>query len=350
MVRLTRIHSLLSEAVKRGVFPGAVAGIFYRGNRYILSAGYCSLTPFLEPMEEPLLFDLASLTKPLALGLVLMNLTERKKLNLESPIGKYIVLKEELSKIPIFRFLNHTSGLRAWYPFYRDKNLTLRKIIDTISVLPLEYPPGSKCLYSDLNFFVLTYLVESVAGKSLEELFKEASRFLDGRREKLLFKPLEKGIDQEEIVPTSIDEATGKLLRGFVEDENTRALGGVSGVAGLFGNIYGVLSILETLLLTYLGKPTPLSHTAVREFFEFNDPVSDFTLAFMKKSRYNSAFGRFFSEKAVCHLGFTGCSFLIDPEKELIVTLLTNRVHPDRENNLIREFRPIFHEEVAGIL
>ncbi len=349
MLKLTHIHNLLSEAVRKEVFPGAVAGIVWRGHRYILSAGYSAITPFTEPMEEHLLFDLASLTKPLALGLVFMKLLEEKNLNLDSPIGRYIELPGEISKVPLFRFLNHTSGLRAWYPFYKIENLTLQTVVNTICSLPLEYPPGTKSLYSDLNFFLLTYFVESITCKPFEVLFEEVKSFQFSKREKLLFRPLEKGIDQEEIVPTSFDEVSGRILRGLVEDENTRALGGISGVAGLFGNIFGVLSILELLLKNYHGDSSIFSSTVVKVFFEFEDPVSEFTLAFMKRGRENSAFGQGFSEKAIGHLGFTGCSFLIDSKADLIVVLLTNRVHPQRDNYEIRKFRPLFHETVANL-
>ena len=349
MPKIVPLYELLKEGVEQGVFPGTVSGIYFEGKTYILSAGYASITPFLEPMEEDLLFDLASLTKPLALGLVLMDLMEKGyNIDLEKPLGEYIEIKEPLSRIPLFRFLNHTSGLKAWYPFYERGPLTLEEVTTVISSLPLEYPPGTNCLYSDLNFFLLTYFLEKFTQKNFENLFNEAiGRIAFERRAHLLFKPLEKGIDQEKIVPTSYCKECKKILRGLVEDENTRALGGVSGVAGLFGNIYGVIRLLTALLDSYLHEEGILKKETIRPFFEFKESLSEYTLIFMRQSSKGySATGGVFSPNTVGHLGYTGCSFFMDLDRGLVVVLLTNRVHPFRGNELIRDFRPLFHRKV----
>lgn len=353
MLRTGPILELLKEGVKKGVFPGAVCGIFYQGRTYIIAGGYASLTPFLEPVAEDFLYDLASLTKPLALGITLIYLLDRKPLlDLEKPLKNYLEVGPPLGDIPLFRFLNHTSGLSAWYPFYKERPLTLEKIFQRIKEIPLEYEPGKRCLYSDLNFFLFTYLLERIYGKSFEELFEEVKRKLSLSRKALLtFKPLFKGIDEERIVPTSVEPETKKILRGVPEDENTRALSGVSGVSGLFGNIYGVLELLEEILKAYRGERTSFNSELVRYFLEFEDPFSDFTLTFMRPSKEGySAGGGAFSERAVGHLGYTGTSFFIDLERDLIVVLLSNRVHPQRGNEAIRDFRPLFHRLVLECL
>ncbi|MEZ0343858.1 MAG: serine hydrolase domain-containing protein [Caldimicrobium sp.] len=349
MPRIAPLLELLKEGVRKGVFPGAVCGIFYQQKSYILAGGFASLTPFLEPVEEESLYDLASLTKPLALGVTLMKFLDKKPLfDLERPLGKYLEVDKPLSEIPLFRFLNHTSGLSSWYPFYKEKPLTLEKIFKRIKGFTLEYEPGKGCLYSDLNFYLFTYFLERVYDKPFEELFEEAKREIPfSRRAKLIFKPLSKGIDEESIVPTSFDSETQKILRGIVEDENTRALSGVSGVAGLFGNVYGVMDLLIELLKAYKGEKGVFNPDIVRYFFDFRDFSSEFSLTFMRPTKKGySATGGAFSEKTVGHLGYTGCSFFIDLERELIVILLTNRVHPKRGNEAIKEFRPIFHQKV----
>lgn len=354
MRRVVPLHEILKEGVKEGVFPGAVAGIFHHGRTYILSAGYASITPFLEPMEEDMIFDLASLTKPLALGLVLIDLLDKGlKINFEEPLGAYLDVKGPLSNIPLFRFLNHTSGLETWYPFYKMKPVTLKEIFLKITELPLVYPPGKECKYSDLNFYVFTYLLETLTQKHFETLFEEALQRVSLNKKGILsYKPLEKGIDQEKIVPTSYDEEKKKILRGIVEDENTRALGGVSGVAGLFGNVYGILSLLYTFFVSYKEEEVKIFPKEILKlFFEFKDPSSDFALIFMRQSQKNyTSTGGVFSENTVGHLGYTGCSFFIDFERDLIVLLLTNRVHPFRGNELIKEFRPFFHKKVIECL
>ncbi|MCS7199764.1 MAG: beta-lactamase family protein [Caldimicrobium sp.] len=353
MKRLRILFDLLKDGVDKGVFPGAVAGIFNQGSTYIISAGYASYTPFLEPLEEDMIFDLASLTKPLALGLTLINLMgESSLIDLYKPLKDYLPVEGPLGEIPLFRFLNHTSGLKAWCPFYKERPLTLQKIIYTILNLPLEYKPGEKYLYSDLNFFVVTYLLEHIYGEPFEVLFNKTKEKLSlKKREVLLFNPLRKGIDPERIVPTSVDWESGKLLRGLAEDENTRALSGVSGTAGLFGNVYGVLAVLKVLLDVYCGLSNILNREICRIFFEFEDPSSCFTLTFMKPSKEgHSATGGVFSSKTVGHLGYTGCSFFMDLERGLIVVLLSNRVHPYRCNEAIKEFRPQFHRCVVEAL
>jgi len=353
VLKVGSLLELLKDGVRKGVFPGAVAGIYYKGRTYVVASGYASLTPFLEPVSEDSLFDLASLTKPLALGLTLIYLLQNDpRLDLESPLSKYLETTSELSKIPLFRFLNHTSGLKAWHPFYQEKPLILEKIFRIIEKLPLEYGPGKGSLYSDLNFYLFTYLLEKIFESPFEVLFERFKESLGLSKKALLtFNPLEKGIDQEVIVPTSLDPETRKLLRGVVEDENTRALSGVSGVAGLFGNVYGVFEALLVVLKAYYGEKSILSSELVRYFVDFRDPASDFALTFMKPSKSGySAFGGVFSEKSFGHLGFTGCSFIVDPDRTLIVVLLTNRVHPQRENEAIKEFRPLFHQKVIEAL
>ncbi len=350
MPKIAPLLELLKEGVRKGVFPGAVCGISYRQRTYLLAAGYASLTPFLEPVEEDLIYDLASLTKPLALGVTLMYLLDKRpRFDLERPLGDYLEAERPLSGIPLFRFLNHTSGLSAWYPFYKEKPLTLEKIFLRLKELPLEYEPGKGCLYSDLNFYLFTHLMERIYAEPFEGLFEKAKGGIPfSRRAILPFKPLSKGIDEERVVPTSIDPESQRILRGIVEDENTRALSGVSGVAGLFGNVYGVLDLLIEVLKAYKGEKGGLNPEIVRYFFDFRDPQSDFALTFMRPSRKGySAAGGAFSEKTLGHLGYTGCSFFIDLERELIVILLTNRVHPQRGDEEIRNFRPKFHRAVV---
>ncbi|AEH22725.1 beta-lactamase [Thermodesulfobacterium geofontis OPF15] len=352
----SHLFSLLEEGIKNEVFPGAIAGISISGSRYIVGRGYKSLFPFLEPLEDEDLFDLASLTKPLALAYTFIYLLSKNpKIELFKPIGEYIELNSSLARIPIFRFLNHTSGLPPWYPLYKEvkepKENNLEIYIQKINDLPLEYKPGEKCVYSDLGYYLLTYLLEKVYEKSFSNLFEEAKNIIPFSKKAFLdFNPLEKGFSQEKIVPTSVCPINKKILRGVVEDENTRALKGVSGVAGLFGNIYEVLDILETILRAYKGEVKELSYDLVKEFLDFREKDFSFSLGFMLQS-YNgySATGGVFSDKTVGHLGFTGCSFFIDLEKDFIVVLLTNRVYFGRTNQKIKDFRVKFHTLLSSL-
>jgi len=355
---LVELFSVLKGAVEEGVFPGAVLGISVKGERYIIGAGYKSLTPFLEPIEETDVFDLASLTKPLGLTFALMYLLEKSPLlDLEAPLGRYIEIDTPLKDVPVYRLLNHTSGLKAWYPFYeellqhpleRRRSLLIKRIFS----LPLEYSPGEKSLYSDLGFYVMEHLVELIWGQRLEEAFSKAKSVIPFSKKSFFdFKPLKKGLDQEKVAPTSVCPWNRILLRGIVEDENTRSLGGVSGAAGLFGNIYGVLDVLEFLIDCYKARSQKLSQNTIFQFMHHRDPVSDYALGFMLPSEKEKELlkGKV-TDFALRHTGFTGTSFFIDPEKELIIVLLSNRVHPDRSNVKIREFRPYLHSKVLELV
>ena len=355
---LNRLFELLNEGVKKEVFPGAVAGVYYHQRRYIVGVGYQALTPYTEPVEENTIFDLASLTKPLALVLGFLDcLAKNSKIaDLFSPVKNYLDLKPPLSEIPVYRFFNHTSGLKAWYPFYQEilekrPEKPLEYIIRKIEEMPLEYTPGEKSLYSDLGYFMLTYLLENLSGEPLEKIFEQAKKRISlGKKSFIGFNPLKKGIDQEYIAPTSVCPWGKKLLRGVVEDENTRALGGVSGVAGLFGNIYGVLDVLEFLLKAYQQEESVFSEH-LRTFVNFREKNSEYALGFMLPNpKEKEILKDKISPNTLRHTGFTGTSFLIDFDQGIIIVLLSNRVHPTRDNLKIRDFRHYFHQQVMEAL
>ncbi|WP_028841079.1 serine hydrolase domain-containing protein [Thermodesulfobacterium hveragerdense] len=355
---LNRLFELLNEGVKKEVFPGAVAGVYFQQRRYIVGAGYQALIPYIEPIEENTIFDLASLTKPLALVLGFLDFLAKnpKALDLYSPVKNYLDLKPPLSEIPVYRLFNHTSGLKAWHPFYQEileKNpeKPLEYIVRKIEETPLEYIPGEKSLYSDLGYFILTHLLESLSGEPLEKIFEQAKKRISlGKKSFIGFNPLKKGIDQEYMAPTSVCPWVKKLLRGVVEDENTRALGGVSGVAGLFGNIYGVLDVLEFLLNVY-QKGNSLFTDLLKTFIFHREKDSEYALGFMLPNpKEKELLKAKISSNTLRHTGFTGTSFLIDFDQGIIIVLLSNRVHPTRDNLKIRDFRHYFHQQVIEAL
>ncbi len=336
------MFSLLKEGVDKGVFPGAVAGISTPKGRFVVACGYRSYIPFLEPMEDVDIFDLASLTKPLALVLTYVYFASANGFDLEKPLGEFefISVSDELGKVPVFRFFNHTAGLKAWHPFFEKRPLTLEKLIKEALSLPLEYSPGSKSLYSDLGYFLLTYIFEKHFGLSFYEGFLEIKKELPLSSKAFFdFLPLGK-VDEERLVPTSVCPWERKILRGIVEDENTRALGGVSGVAGLFANVQAVLDVLEFLVELYHHDIGPFSSDVFRKFATHREENSEFALGFMVCDE---------SPSMVRHTGFTGTSFLVDLEKGNIAVLLTNRVHPHRNNLKIKEFRKAFHKLVEEV-
>lgn len=219
---------------------------------------------------------------------------------------------------------------------------------------PLQYAVGSRSLYSDLGFLLLGWVVEKKGKMALDRYSREnifGPLFLE---KKIFFERLSSGGKVKNCVPTEFCNWRRKTVCGEVDDENAYCLDGVAGQAGLFGNTDGLLSILTMLLDAWRQRREPGIFTGekLRQFLQRQDlPAgSTWALGFDTPSAANSSSGQYLSSSSVGHLGFTGTSFWIDPERELVVILLTNRVHPDRQNTRIRQFRPLFHDRVVEAL
>jgi len=263
-------------------------------------------------------------------------------------------------EITIAQLLNHSSGLPAHLPYYL-KLVTLpvaarkEELLRLIGAEQLVAPPGTAAIYSDLGYLLLGLIIEKVAGVGLEEYFAEKIAKPLGLAEGILYNPpgkLKK--PRQAFFPTENCPWRGKVLQGEVSDENCWALGGVAGHAGLFANLESVLGMTTAILEIWQGRRVhPHLPREVLAFFleaQSQVPGSTWALGFDRPTPGSSSSGKYLSPRSVGHLGFTGTSFWIDPDKELVVVLLTNRVHPSRDNNLIREFRPYFHDRVVELL
>jgi CubicO group peptidase (beta-lactamase class C family) len=357
------LDPLLRNAVSRHVFPGAAVGIAVhcglRRRSFFACWGNAALVPQPRQLANTTLFDLASLTKPLATVLALLCLIQEKKITLDEPLASLLQREVPADKknITLRHLLNHCSGFTAHRPFYLQlvphvpqerKNI----LLDLIIADELAYPVGGRSLYSDLGFMVLGQVVEIQAGVPLDLYVREKVMAPLGLADTLVFNPAEK--KKKDFAATELCPWRHKVLDGEVHDDNTWAVGGVSGQAGLFGDIDGVLSLVSFLLAAWQGKAEHpnFSRALLQEFLRRQEMVADssWALGFDTPSPVGSSAGRYISPASVGHLGFTGTSFWIDPGRELVMVLLTNRVHPSRANNLIREFRPLFHERVMEML
>ncbi|MBX6422336.1 serine hydrolase [Thermosulfurimonas sp. F29] len=354
-VRLGRIWALLREGVERGVFPGAVAAIFLPGSLYLSAAGWRALYSHREPNDTETLYDLASLTKPLATTLALMKLRAEGRISLSAPLKCFFPEEffgnDTFREISLREVLSHGAGFPAWRPYFRKlQERPLRERREALVRLILSetqaYQPGERELYSDLGFFLLGEVIVRITRTPLERYVENVYGEL-GIPE-LLFRPLHKGIPRERIAPTEFLPSAGVFLRGEVHDENTRALGGVSGTAGLFGTARGVARLLSVFLEVWQGgKRGFLTRELLEEFWCFRRPGGTWALGFDRPSPTGSSAGPLFPRRALGHLGYTGCAFWLVPEEGWGAVLLTNRVHPSRENRRIRSFRPRFFSEVA---
>ena len=353
-----QVKSLLQKGTVEGVFPGAVLLVAGRGEiLFSEGAGFLSLIPEKLPMKTETIFDLASLTKPLATTLAIMKLADQGKINIDQPLKTLLPepLPDEKKAITPRLLLCHSAGLIDWKPFYlnleghdpvRNKALLRERVMGT----PLHYASGQGDLYSDLGFMILEWVIEEVTGMTLPRYLDE--HFFGPLLLKTTFfnqgnKPPR--YSEDRFAATEECPWRKKVIRGIVHDENAYAVGGYSGHAGLFGTAQEVYAIINLLRAHYLGNRSDFFNPeTVRAFFKRQKVLSESTwaLGWDTPSPEGSSAGRYFSEQSVGHLGFTGTSIWMDLERDVQVILLTNRIHPTRNNVKIRAFRPKMHDAI----
>ncbi len=215
---------------------------------------------------------------------------------------------------------------------------------------PFAYSPGRDCVYSDLGFMVLEWIIEEATGMSLASYVEDQFyKPLSLKRTFFSGTPASRSFNGNVFAATEKCPWRKKIMRGEVDDENAFALGGYSGHAGLFGTVEEVYRLVNLLREHYYEKRNDfLQPETVREFFRRQKLVKGCTwaLGWDTPTPEESSAGKYFSSTSVGHLGFTGTSIWMDLEKDVIVILLTNRVHPSRENQKIKEFRPKLHNAV----
>jgi CubicO group peptidase (beta-lactamase class C family) len=353
-----KIRAFLEEGVGEGVFPGAVLLVAQKGRvLFTEKSGYLSLIPERIPVKKNTIFDLASLTKPLSTTLCLMKLVNEVKLKLDQPLSELITtpVPSDKENLTPRQLLSHSAGFTDWKPFYQDLmsyDYQQRKGVLREQILkdPLAYSPGEEYLYSDLGFMILEWIIEESTGKSMKQ-FVEQSFYQPLRlgRTFLSTVPLSMPFKKASFAATQDCPWRERIIQGEVDDENAWALGGYSGHAGLFGPAEEVYRVVNFLREHYLGmRDDYLNPETVRTFFTRQDMVkgSDWCLGWDSRAEENSSAGRYFSRNSVGHTGFTGTSVWVDLDRDIIVILLTNRVHPTRENEKIKAFRPKLHDLV----
>jgi CubicO group peptidase (beta-lactamase class C family) len=343
-------------------FPGATIAVGYRGRVALLAAvGHYGIDD-PRPVVLETMYDLASLTKVIGLTTACMMLVAEGKLELDAPVQRYVPAFTGAGKerITIRHLLTHSSGLPAWRPLYIEAT-TRAVALQLADTTPLAAEPGRVMVYSDLGAIVLTQAVEAITGERLDQ-------FLDRR----LFGPV--GMTstrflpppewRDRIAPTERSQ-DGTIIRGTVHDENAWKLGGVSGHAGLFSTAGDLARFAQWLLDAREGRRRSaeggadtasaalrrLSPSLVQEFTRRQGlpPGSSRALGWDTPSE-NSSAGSKLGPNAFGHTGFTGTSIWLDPDRDLFIILLTNRVHPTRENARIIRVRPRVADLVVDAL
>jgi CubicO group peptidase (beta-lactamase class C family) len=348
------VDRLMHRAVFEGIFPGGVILVAVQG-KVVFRRAYGLADRFSRrPMACETVFDLASLTKPLATTLAAMHLVQRGLLVLDQPCCACWpdFFKGDKASITVRHLLGHSSGLPAWRPYYlRMKDIRgqeRRKAVveEWMAREPLLSPPGRRACYSDIGFLVLQGLIERVAQTTLDR-YLEASIWKSLSVEGLFFNASNRPPVEADYAATELCPWRGRLLVGRVHDDNAYVMGGVCGHAGLFGSADAVWNLLQNLLFIETGviDDGPFESSLVKKFFQ-RQKGTDWALGFDTPAEVGSSAGRCFSPESVGHLGFTGTSFWMDRRKGIIVILLTNRVHPSRHNGRIKSFRPLLHDAV----
>ncbi|MGQ9745391.1 MAG: serine hydrolase domain-containing protein [Dissulfurimicrobium sp.] len=351
---MSRASCLIDEAIREGLFPGCALAI---GGIVSLDAvfGRFTYAPWVSMVTTDTIYDLASLTKPLATALAVFALTGNGRLELDSTLDEiFPSVPKDKAHITIRMLLSHSSGLPAWRPYFEQLiklpfSERKKALLGMIFSESLEM--GSTQIYSDLGFMLLGLVVENLA----------AMRF-DKAVSRLVFEPLGvrnlRFMNQMEgpnivslIPPTGYCELRQKMVCGEVNDQNAWALGGIAGHAGLFGTAGSVRDILVRLLAIYNGELSVpgFPRDLIREAFRPQTSCGTWGLGFDTPSVHGSTSGRFFSRNSAGHLGFTGVSFWMDLDHRIIVVFLSNRTfpyHTKAKQERMRQFRARLHDAI----
>lgn len=349
--RTRSIDDTMNQAIRDGVFPGAALLVCKQGEIVLRQFyGSRSLIPAPEPVTEDTLFDIASLTKPVATGSLALAAIQEKRLSLDDRLARYFGdIPEGKKPITIAHLLAHTSGLPDWKPYYeivarehprsRGKAANRKYFQPKILNEPLAAGVGEKRIYSDLGYLLLGFLLEDTYKKPLDLLFEEKiARPLDLSHTSYL--PIGQSRPDAVCAATENSAWRKKLIVGEVHDDNAYMLGGVAGHAGLFSTVDDLHAFLSAFEVGYRMGHRLFSQDAVLKFVGAERNIK---LGWDTPALENSQAGSYFSKNSIGHLGYTGCSMWADLEKDFHVILLTNRVHPSAQNDRIKEFRPKIH-------
>lgn len=323
--RWAPIDAAVARAIEEGKMPGCVV-VAGRHDGVLFERAYGSraLLPERAPMTADTVFDLASLTKPIATALGTMILVDRHEIDLDARASSYV---PELAKLPPFtvrHLLLHTSGLPAVTPMsdWSDHDELLRRI----GALRLKAEPGARFVYSDVGFTVLKEIVERVSGASLDAFAAEEIFAPLGMTETGFLPPPEL---RARAAPTEVRD--GGVIQGDVHDPRAFALGGVAGHAGLFSTAHDLSRFARAMLgRGALDGQRVLGEQAFEQFITRHETSKGGrALGWDVDSSFATHRSALFSPRAFGHGGYTGTAMWIDPDKDLFVLFLSNRVHPD---------------------
>jgi CubicO group peptidase (beta-lactamase class C family) len=342
-MRFDAARTLLREAIATRAFPAAVAEVGRaRGPLWREAHGTLTYETGAPAATTGTVFDLASLTKVIATTTLVMQLVDRGRLQLDDPLSHWLPDWQgtDRDSVTVRDLLAHSSGLSPHLPLF-EGHRGRREFERVICGLPLEYPPHSQAVYSDLGFILLGFVVESAGTRPIAEQFEVIANRI--APELIAYSPPRSW--RPFVAPTEVERWRGRLLVGEVHDQNCWALGGQAGHSGLFGSAPAVGRFAQAVLRGLAFNDQELVQPQTLRLFATRTSTPDSSRALgwdtMKPS---SSCGTRMSPTAIGHTGFTGTSLWIDWERDLYVVLLTNRVHPHATNDAILRIRPAFHD------
>ncbi|HSK45305.1 MAG TPA: serine hydrolase domain-containing protein [Candidatus Binatia bacterium] len=346
--------AILRSAINQRAFPGAAVAITHQGKLIAHKGlGHFTYDTASLAVTAETVYDLASVTKVIATTAACMILYDRGLFKLDQPLVDLLPgfadgsaeQKQARRRVTLRMLLAHSSGLPAYIKLFQTAH-SKDELHQQALRVPLTADPGTRAEYSDIGFILLGQALEKLSGEPLYQ-FCQREIFAKLNLGHICFNP---PADQKPAIPPTEDDRTfrRRLIRGEVNDENASVMGGVAGHAGCFSTAGDVSEFAHCML----QGGTPLIQARTLEIFTRREDFPHGTSRAMgwDTPSQPSQSGKYFSSRSYGHLGYTGTSLWIDPDRRLSVTLLTNRTWPDRGSQSIKQIRPAFHDAVIEAL
>jgi serine-type D-Ala-D-Ala carboxypeptidase len=338
---------ILRQGIADRAFPGVSAAVVADNGLVALRGfGHFTYDAGSTEVTAETIFDLASLSKVVGTTAMAMLLYERGHLDLDVPVAGIIprfargdVRREEVT---VRMLLAHSSGLPAYIKLFREAQ-TRERLLEAALAVPLEADPDTRAVYSDIGFIILGAALEQIADESLQTFCAREIFGPLGMHHTTYCPPAEL---RASIPPTQDDrDFRGRIIQGEVQDENASVLGGVAGHAGVFSNTADLAAFAHYML----QGGSPILRPDTVELFTRRHGTSSRALGWDTPNAPSQS-GKYFSARSFGHLGYTGTSLWIDPERRLAIVLLSNRTWPETKPELIKQVRPKFHDGVIEAL
>jgi CubicO group peptidase (beta-lactamase class C family) len=348
--RFCKAFGILESAIAARAFPGCSLAVTFSGELVAFKTlGHFTYDPASPNVTTANLFDLASLTKVVATTAMAMILYERGLLDLEAPVAAIIPEFADgdarRREVTLRMLLAHSSGLPAYEKLFLRAQ-TCDALLQAAFATPLTADPGARPEYSDIGFIILGVALERLADERLDAFCQREILGPLGMAQTTFNPP---PALKDTIPPTADDRYfRNRVVQGEVQDENASVLGGVAGHAGLFSTAEDLAKFAHAMI----NGGHPILRRSTVELFsrrEYQPEGTSRALGLDTPSAPSQS-GKYFSPRSFGHLGYTGTSLWIDAERQLSITLLTNRTWPDCQNQAIKQVRPAFHDAVMEAL